>query len=202
MKVERLSEATELPFNDGSTLVMVGSFAPVHSGHFDAMASAKRTLNDIGDTVNAAIFAPNSDSYVSFKLNDIKGEWSFANRVEEFINCNALDIPTYVDDITGSRPPERSISDEVIDTATRRLGIEACRTVLVVGSDQVASMRPHLGTNRAICVIRPRFEDYVKVNIEEEWLRQALADGSYMITHQENPELVISSTVIRQQRAS
>jgi nicotinic acid mononucleotide adenylyltransferase len=201
MKVERLSEAGELPSKDGATLVMVGSFAPVHPGHFDAMSSAKRKLQSIGEKVDAAIFAPNSDSYVSLKLNDIKGEWNFANRVAEFLAHDSLGVPTYVDDITGSRAPERTISEEVIDTISRRLGITACRSVLVVGSDQVASMRPHLETNRAICVLRPQFEDHLKINIEEEWLRQAIAEGTYMVTTQEDPELVISSTAIRKERA-
>lgn len=198
MNIERLSYSDGLKETGGSTLVMVGSFAPVHYGHLDVMKSAERAVSDRIGPVNAAVFAPNSDSYVSIKLSDTLGEWSFDRRITEFdaIRSN-LDTPVFVDDLTGLTPPERSISDEVIQTVSQRLGLLACQAILVVGSDQIASMRPHLENNRAVCVVRPNYEGYVQEAMQEDWLREAVSEGRYIITTQEDPDLVISSTAIR-----
>ena len=177
---------------------MVGSFAPVHEGHFDAMFSAERAMHERGEDVSSVVFAPNSDSYVSIKLNDKNGRWSFAQRVLEFSRHDPQFLASgYVDDITGVKPPEKSISEAVVENVQRRLGVEACKIVLVVGSDQVASMRPHLDTNRAICIIRPGSESQVSKHFEENWFAEAVANNQYMLSRRQNTDFDISSTDIR-----
>ena len=133
-----------------------------------------------GEQVVASTFAPNSDSYVSVKLNDSEGRWSFQKRVGEFLDKDAGTVgAAYVDDITGIQPPERSISECAVDTISHRLGIAVCEIVLVVGTDQISSMRPHLDQNRAICVLRPGWESVVNQHSEESWFREAVADERY-----------------------
>ena len=199
MSIERFSYIHS-PINvKGLVLAMVGSFAPVHYGHLDAMRTAKKTVNDYFGQTDAVVFAPNSDVYVSIKLDDKHGEWNFSRRVAEFQAVkNNIGVPTFVDDITGSIPPEKSISEEVIQTIKQKLGVFAYQIVLVVGSDQIRSMRPHLDNNRAVCVIRPNFEKHMYEAAQEEWLQKAISERRYIMTPQNSPNLIISSTAIRQ----
>lgn len=200
MTVIRLSEAEKVSSETGSALLMVGSFAPVHAGHFDAMYAAEQALTGEGEGVVSSVFAPNSDSYVSFKVNDTCGRYSFERRVAEFLKMRSpLDSPTYVDDITGQSPPERSISEEVIDTVSRTLGIQACKAVLVVGSDQVSSMRSHIENNRVVCVLRPGSLEEVDIQRKERWFRRAIDDGRCILTVRKNMATDICSTDIREQ---
>ena len=74
--IKRLSTAEKYQNSDASGLVMVGSYAPVHDGHFDAMRSAEKRLMAMDD-VAGCVFAPNSDSYVLKKLQDDQGIWSY-----------------------------------------------------------------------------------------------------------------------------
>lgn len=139
--IERLSDSNKYHSSNASGLIIVGSYAPVHDGHFDAMRSAERRLLKDGDDIAGNIFAPNSDSYVLKKLNDKDGVWNFNRRISEFVSRRSgTESVSYVDDITGSKPPEKSISESVIDTVSSRLGIKACSLVLVVGMDQIRSM--------------------------------------------------------------
>ncbi len=142
---------------------MVGSYAPVHNGYFDAMRSAERCLLTTGYDIAGNIFAPNSDSYVLKKIDDEDGVWNYDRRISEFVSrSSGTESVSYVDDVTGSKPPEKSISESVIDTVSSRLGIKACSLVLVVGMDQIRSMEPHLDSNRAICVLRPGYESQLQ----------------------------------------
>lgn len=59
-------------------------------------------------------------------------------------------------------------------------------------------MRPHLGNNRAVCVIRPNFEKHMYEAAQEEWLQKAISERRYIMTPQDSPNLIISSTAIRQ----
>lgn len=198
MSILRLSTTEKSEPNQGAALVMVGSFAPVHEGHFDAIMSAERTMIAKGEDVSALVFAPNSDSYVSTKLNDTNGDWNFQRRVSEFMKFDfQFRASAFVDDITGRTPPEKSISEEVIDTVERQLGIQASKSVLVVGSDQVASMRSHLETNRAICVIRPGNISKVLDHSNENWFTEAVSQGRYILTERQNRVTDINSTEIR-----
>jgi len=198
--IERLSSVhTNNQDAKSSALVMVGSFAPIHAGHIDAMQSAESAfLKQYNERLIAKVFAPNSDSYVSIKLNDKNGEWNFDKRVSEFDKLDSeFDITAYVDDITGKNPPEKSISDEVIATVSRKIGIAASKVVLVVGSDQLASMKPHIQNNRAVCVLRPGSLDVLLKYKDQEWFERAFYDGRYIITTRTDMIKDISSTAIR-----
>jgi nicotinic acid mononucleotide adenylyltransferase len=177
---------------------MVGSYAPVHSGHFDTMRSAERRLLTTGDDIAGNVFAPNSDSYVLKKLDDEDGVWNFDRRISEFVSrSSGTEGVSYVDNITGSKPPEKSISESVIDTVSSRLGIRACSLVLVVGMDQIRSMEPHLDSNRAICVLRPGYESQLQEVAQDDWFVDAIDTKRLLLTSRENTEIDISSTIIR-----
>ncbi len=162
------------------------------------MRSAERRLLKTGDDIAGNVFAPNSDSYVLKKLDDKDGTWSFDRRISEFISRNsATESLSYVDDITGSTPPEKSISESVINNVSDRLGISACSLVLVVGMDQVRSMEPHLDTNRAICVLRPGYESKLQEVAQDDWFIDAVDAKRLLLTSRQNTDIDINSTVIR-----
>lgn len=199
MEIQRLSSAKNTP-TESNGLIVVGSFAPVHEGHFDAIRSAERALAIRDESVSANVFVPNSDSYVLGKVNDDKRVWDFPTRVSKFLNKDSGTIaPSYVDDLSGIRPPKESISEAAIETASKALGIQACNFILVVGTDQLASMEPHLETNKAICVLRPGYEETLKQYINEEWFTDAVDSGRYILTERENIEKDIASRTIRQE---
>lgn len=198
MSLIHLSTIENFEQGQGSALVMVGSFAPVHEGHFDAIMSAERAMIAKGEDVSALVFAPNSDSYVSTKLKDTDGDWNFQRRISEFMKFDfQFKAPAFIDDITGRNPPERSISEETITTIEQRLGIQASKALLVVGSDQVASMKPHLEANRAVCVIRPGSIGSVLEYSNEDWFSEAVRQDRYILTERNNRVTDISSTKIR-----
>jgi nicotinic acid mononucleotide adenylyltransferase len=198
--IERLSNASTYRNTHASGLVMVGSYAPVHEGHFDAMRSAERRLLIEDDDIAGNVFAPNSDSYVLKKLHDTHGIWNFGRRVNEFTaRGSGTSSRSYVDDITGLIPPELSISEEVIETVSHRLGIKACNLVLVVGTDQISSMQSHLDYNRAICVLRPGSEGILQNVITKDWFNEATSENRLLLTSRENIKVDISSTEIRNQ---
>lgn len=200
MSILRLSDIEKPTIGKGVALVMVGSFAPIHRGHFDAMLAAKKAIEDMNEDVSVVAMAPNSDSYVSIKLQDKTGEWNFERRISEFEKIDSqLMIPTFVDDISGLKPPEKTITEEVVKNVQTELGIKACNIVLVVGSDQVESMKPHLQSNRAVCVIRPGSTDQIKCLDDQVWFVDAVASGRYIITNRKNPYLDIASASIRNQ---
>lgn len=202
-QIERLSESSRYHSPSASGLIMVGSYAPVHDGHFDAMRSAERRLLTTGDDIAGSVFAPNSDSYVLKKLDDEDGVWNFDRRISEFVSrSSGTESVSYVDDITGSKPPEKSISESVIDTVSSRLGIKTCSLVLVVGMDQIRSMEPHLDSNRAICVLRPGYESQLQEVAQDEWFVDAIDTKRLLLTSRENTEIDISSTVIRKKLES
>ena len=199
-KIERLSNANQHHNFNASGIILVGSYAPVHEGHLDAMRSAERELLAQGESIAGNIFAPNSDSYVLKKLHDDQGVWSFSRRIGEFLGKESGTISrSYVDDITGIAPPEKSISDEVIDNVSQKLGIRACNLILVVGTDQINSIQPHLVHNRAICVLRPGSERVLQDVQIEDWYKEAICKNNLLITSRENTEVGISSTQIRSQ---
>jgi nicotinic acid mononucleotide adenylyltransferase len=118
--------------------------------------------------------------------------------VSEFISIDhPLSIPVFVDDISGLKAPEKTITEAAIENVERELGIAACQIVLTVGSDQVNSMKRYLIDNRAVCVLRPGSVDSVDKLKKEDWFRDMVESGRYIITNRENSEVDISSTNIR-----
>lgn len=201
MEICRLSTNVEKLNPMDNVLAMVGSFAPVHYGHIDVMESAVRAMEVSEEAVAASVFAPNSDSYVlSVKLKGKDPRWDFSHRIEQFMGVH-IDVttPVFVDDLSGAVPPERTITESVVHTLSKVLGTVANRVVLVVGSDQIRSMEPHLETNRAVCVIRPGSEQIVVDLLEEKWFRDAVHDRRYVLATRKFLKQNITSTDIRRQ---
>lgn len=197
--IKKLSSAQEASNSNSSALIMVGSFAPLHPGHIDAMESAERVILRLDGSLAGLVYAPNSDSYVSLKLNDKVGEWNFERRVSEFTDKESgLLTPSYVDDVTGISPPERTISEEVISTVSRQLGIRACNAILIVGSDQIHSMKAHIDENRAVCVVRPGYLSAIDEHKSQKWFRKAIKSDRLIITEHRDMVSQLSSTSIRE----
>jgi nicotinic acid mononucleotide adenylyltransferase len=178
---------------------MVGSYAPAHIGHIAAMTAAVSALEASGEKVAASIYVPNADAYVSFKVRDTNGIWSFDRRIDLLLGLvPGSVVPTFVDDISGSTPVvDTSITATAISNASARLQIDSKRFVIVVGSDQVASMEPHVAANKAICVVRPGAVAPILNMFRQQWFYQAVASGRYIFTERDNPFEDISSTTLR-----
>lgn len=201
MAIERLSHASSLPRdNEGVILMYAGTFAPVHPGHADVMSAAATALIDRGEAIDMAIFVPKHDASLHSKLGDDAKTWDFNNRIDAFAGHESPlgdTVPTYVDDITGRVTYEGTIGDEALSTVSR-LGMAAARGVLVMGSDRGDTAKTLISTNRIVCVRRPNYEDAIdKSAAKHPWLQEAIRDGRYIITNQQDPSLVISSTAIR-----
>lgn len=198
--VSVLSETDSSSFGEGVFLLMVGSYAPAHIGHVAAMTAARVALTERNQKVAGMIYVPNGDSYVSVKIHDTHGVWSFGRRVEvlrEMVADNQA--PVIVDDISGSTPTGRlSITRTAIASAASKLDISDDRFAVVVGSDQAASMEPYVVTNKAICVVRPGAVAQILNLFREEWFYRAVATGRYIFTERANPYEDISSSAIRQ----
>lgn len=199
MPVSLLSEAAGIDVKEGAVLILVGSYAPAHIGHVAAMTSAKTALESSGEKVAAVIYVPNGDAYVSMKVNDTRGVWSFERRIKILLGLvPGASVPVFVDDISGSSPViDKSITKTAMTSASKVLNIGMDRFVIVVGSDQVASMKPHLATNKAVCVVRPGAVASILNMFGEKWFYHAVASGQYMFTERDNPYEDVSSTALR-----
>lgn len=200
--IRRISSLETMPSYAGNALVVVGSFAPVHDGHFDAVRAAGKALEERGSAVHSVVMAPNSDEYLYRKLQHEAGDWSFERRVQKILARETPfgDTPTYVDDISGAYVGLNEINQEVPVTLRRVMGLTADRLFFVTGSDQIRSMEAHLAhsANRAICVMRPDGGlSTASQELSQEWAVQAIEEGRYIITDRENMETDISSTAVR-----
>jgi nicotinic acid mononucleotide adenylyltransferase len=195
--VYRLSDGAKP--GDGVILIMVGSFAPAHDGHIAAMTAATAAIEAAGQELAGVVYVPNGDSYVSFKIHDTRKVWNFGRRIEVLMELvPSLKVPTFVDDLSGSTPiVDKSITKTAITTASERLGVDPSRFVIVVGSDQAASVEPYMTTNQAVCVVRPGAVAVMLNLLREDWFRRAAASGQYLFTERDNPYEDISSTQIR-----
>ncbi len=199
-RIKTLSETLSPNDREGSAVVMVGSFAPIHDGHFDAVHSASAALISRGHSVESLILAPNSSEYLEGKLAEESSEWPYERRVEYILGRDPHPtIPTYVDDISARLAQEKQINNFVPETIQRRLGFDALQLYLVVGSDQLLSMEAHLseGDGKAICVLRPGSMDEVQERLKISWVSDATASERLIITERGNMEQDVSSTAIR-----
>lgn len=206
MRIHRLSTVNPEATSKGSAIVMVGSFAPVHSGHFDAIRSASRAIIERSIGVGSIILSPNSDEYLTRKLAS-KSEslsWQYHRRIEEIVAREAPveGVHTFVDDITGGYVGLEEINLEVPRTIHHHLGITAERLYFVTGSDQLPSMQAHLtdSENRAVCVLRPGHLNDMQDKLSQSWIAQAIAEGRYIITERDDMVNDVSSTDIRHSR--
>lgn len=198
-KIRALSETVLPEGRQGNAVVMVGSFAPIHDGHFDALHSASNALTRQGALVESLILTPNSEEYLNSKLADESNEWPYERRIK-FIRERTphLVIPTYVDDISGRLAQEKQINNFVPGTIQRQLGFSATQLYFVVGSDQLLSMEEHLTTNgRAVCVLRPGNMSEVQEQLKIQWLADAAQSDRLIVTERGNMQHDISSTAIR-----
>ena len=189
---------------EGNAVVMVGTFAPVHEGHLDAIRAASSALTDRGLVVGSAVLTPNSSEYVQRKLPDDHQTWTFERRVRAILDHEPHpSIPTYVDTISGPAAGTEQINRFVPQTVQQYLGHAASEIYLVVGSDQLPSMEAHLEHgNRAVCVLRPGNMEEVERQRKLPWVEAAVEEGRFIITGRPNMENDISSTAIRRSVAA
>lgn len=201
-KINRISESLSTGEREGNALVIVGSFAPIHDGHFDAVQAASTALLERGDTVDSLVLTPNSEEYVRNKISANRDAWSYERRIKGILSRDPHPAtPTYVDDVSGPMAELRQINDYVPHTVRRHLGFTASQTVLVVGSDQLLSMQSHLENedNRAVCVLRPGSMSQLGDHLGIPWVAKAVEAERFIITERADMENDISSTVIRNQ---
>ena len=200
LRINTLSDTYSEEDRHGSAVVMVGSFAPIHDGHFDAVQAASVALEARGVAVESLILTPNSAEYLEKKLPEDHTEWPYQRRIQAILDRDAHTfIPTYVDDVSGYLSRNEEINDYVPLTIRRHLGFKACQLYLVVGSDQLLSMESHLsdGVNRAVCVLRPGSLEQVQERLEIPWVAEAVEAERFIITERRDMENDISSTAIR-----
>ena len=201
VKISRISDTCPTLPRSGNVVAMVGSFAPLHNGHLDAVYSASKALTERGIYVESAVFIPNSDEYLSRKLCDDNTIWTYERRIDKIYasDITHLGVPVFVDDVSGRTVGLEQINNRVPDTIKRHLGFTACQTFFVVGSDQLLSMEAHLENeeNRAICVLRPGNLDNVQKYLSLPWVMKALEAERFFITEREDMINDISSSKIR-----
>lgn len=184
----------------GSAVVMVGSFAPIHKGHFDALHAASTSLLDRGINIESLILTPSSAEYVEAKLPDYHKQWTYERRIRRILDQDPHPyISTYVDDVSGYSAKKEQINGHVPVTLRRHLGYSANQLHFVVGSDQLLTMETHLENeaNRAVCVLRPNNLDAINENLKLPWVAAAIASDRFLITERADMENDISSTAVR-----
>lgn len=205
MPIPRLSTLSPYSLREGNAVGLVGSLAPIHSGHIDALQSAGRAVANHDGSVEALVLIPNSSEYVQRKLGKVAARWwSFLERVDMISNLDTyFDIPVFVDDISGADIGLEQINDVAPITIEERLGLEGRNTYLVVGSDQLPSMEDYLSDmeRKAVCVIRPGHHDEIQDSMNQKWAKQAIAERRLLVTLRSNMENDISSTEVRKNRA-
>jgi nicotinic acid mononucleotide adenylyltransferase len=198
----RLSQMQFIAPPDGAVIVLVGSFAPPHRSHVAVAEAAARLLSARDERVGAAVFVPNRDSYVGVKVGDRHGRLRLQKRVDllrRVLSQSAL--PVIIDDVSATTGDNLTITDASVHSLKSHLGVDPGDVWIVVGSDQVASLRPHLRDHRAVCVLRPGAATPLFDVVGKKWFRRAVADGRLLLTERERADGDISSTAIRQELA-
>ena len=202
MNIRKISSLEKPIQSKGSTVVMVGSFAPIHKGHFDAVRAAGNALRERDIELDQIVLTPNNHEYLHRKLVEEGSPWTYDRRITEIMSRDTpiTDVPTYVDDVSGRSIGLNEINDRVPHTLSRSLGVAAERLYFITGSDQILSMEAHLAdpSKRAICVLRPDGKlDIAHTQLALPWARQAIEEGRYIVTEREDMEVDVSSTAIR-----
>ena len=115
--------------------MIVGSFAPFHTGHVDAINFAYDFMTYTGKKVGICLCVPNSDKYVLSKVNDQR--WSLHLRIESIINIlQKLECKMnyVIDDITGEYFCGNSVTDRAIANLRLFIGeIQKDNISIVIG---------------------------------------------------------------------
>lgn len=177
----------------GYILFMLGSYAPFHEGHNDAITSAERAFVAAGYTLGGVVIAPHSDLYVSYKIHN--STWNINRRITSIVNANINCVsPLYLDDISCYQPAKDNVTQIVINTL-KKLGITTHRIAIVVGADNLASMAPHIATHKVICVRRPGYDTSLSIlQMNENFIKNA---SNLIIADRQKVKKDISSTTIR-----
>ncbi len=204
-RINRLSETHTPQTREGTAVVMIGSFAPIHSGHFDAAFSACAALEEREIPVESLVFTPNSAKYVQRKLPDEHEVWTYEHRIQRIVDeAPHPRIATYVDDVSGTADrKELILNGRVPVTIRRHLGFRANQLYLVVGSDQLLSVEAHLKDeiNKAVCVLRPGSLDEIDENLRMPWVADAVETNRIVVTRHQDMVNAISSSAIRRAAA-
>lgn len=159
-QVERLSKFYGNVEKNECVLVIVGSFAPFHAGHVDAINSAYNFIARLGKEVNACLCVPNSDEYVLNKVNNQR--WDLHLRIDGIVNVlqkTECKMNYIVDDITGECFCGNLVTDYAIANLRLRVGeIQKNNIFVVVGSDKIEEAMQYLNTYNIICVRRPGYD--------------------------------------------
>ena len=59
------------------------------------------------------------------------------------------------------------------------------------------SMKSHVNSNKAICILRPGYEEHLKKCMDDLWFKDAVDSGRLILANRENVKKDISSTAIR-----
>lgn len=130
-RITKLSETLLTGDRMGCAVVMVGSFAPIHGGHLDAVRSASTALLQRNIPVEALVLTPNSTEYVQRKLGNEQGQWTYERRIEKILEQEPhTEITTYVDDISGLTARHEQINDHVPITLRQHLGLRLINCIL------------------------------------------------------------------------
>lgn len=188
----RISQIKELP-RDGYLLFMLGSYAPFHEGHNDAITSAERAFIEAGHTLAGVIIAPHSDLYVSTKIHN--SNWDINRRISEItkatIDCSS---PVYLDDISCYQPVKKNGTRIVINTL-KKLELDKRRIAIAVGADNLASMAPYIGSYKIVCVRRPGYDTSLSIlQMNENFINNT---SNLIIADRKEAKKDINSTTIR-----
>ena len=188
----RISRIKNLP-PDGYVLFMLGSYAPFHEGHDDAITSAERAFLDAGYKIAGIVIVPHSDLYVGNKIHET--EWNIDRRIDSILDSKiSCKSPLYLDDISHRHPALKKVNQIVLGTM-KRTGIDPSRIVIVVGADNLKSMAPYISSHKVICLRRPGYETSLSILKANESFSRNLPN--LIIANRQRASDDISSSLIR-----
>jgi len=191
--VKRLSESNSIA-TDGYVLFMLGSFAPFHDGHIDAIVSAENALQNMGYSLSAVVISPHGDKYVSDKIGD--NHWTVNRRMDRIISSGiSCSSPMIVDDLSFNTKATHNITQVAVDNISENLNISSDKIIIAVGSDNIQTLAPNIKDNKVVCVIRPGFDNVIDVIGSCSSFRDNICN--LIITTRENDKFDINSTNIR-----
>lgn len=173
---------------------MLGSYAPFHEGHRDAIVSAEAALLESGYEIDSVVIVPHSDDYVQNKIQDTS--WNIDRRILSIANATIVCRSTiFIDDISCRKPIGKDPTAAVIETLINNIGVESSNIIIAVGADNIMSMIPYIKSHKVACVQRPGYRRALSRLIENE----NFVDNkqNLIIAERRYNSADISSTIIR-----